>query len=71
METGRRLITSSSFAVGWLHLDGAVHLEKRDENKGGKGEKEEKGNPRLELNESNKEGRVKCGGGHNINVLGL
>ena len=42
METRRRLITSSSFAVGWLHLDGPVHLER---------EKEEKGNPRLAQND--------------------
>lgn len=31
LETRRRLITSSSFAVGWLHLDGPVHLEKERE----------------------------------------
>lgn len=30
-ETRRRLITSSSFAVGWLHLDGPVHLERETE----------------------------------------
>lgn len=51
METRRRLITSSSFAVGWLHLDGTVHLERererrsREEKK--EREEEEKGNPRL------------------------
>lgn len=28
-ETRRRLITSPSFAVGWLHLNGSVHLEKQ------------------------------------------
>ncbi|KAA8596087.1 hypothetical protein FQN60_011378 [Etheostoma spectabile] len=42
-ETRRRLITSSSFAVGWLHLDGPVHLEREVK---GEREKEEKGNPR-------------------------
>lgn len=42
METRRRLITSSSFAVGWLHLDGPVHLERKERNRGtgGKGERE-------------------------------
>lgn len=46
VETWRRLITSSSFAVGWLHLDGPVHLER--EGSRGKGrKKEKKGNPRL------------------------
>lgn len=37
METGRRLITSSSFAVGWFHLDGPVHLEKEKETEGERG----------------------------------
>lgn len=31
VETRRRLITSSSFAVSWLHLDGSVHLEEEKE----------------------------------------
>lgn len=34
VETRRRLITSSSFAVGWLHLDGSVHLEEEKEMEG-------------------------------------
>lgn len=38
METRRRLITSSSFAVGWLHLDGPVHLEREKEMEGKKRE---------------------------------
>lgn len=47
METRRRLITSSSFAVGWFHLDGPVHLEKEKETEGGKG------NPRLAWDDGN------------------
>lgn len=50
METRRRLITSSSFAVGWLHLDGTVHLERERERVevARKRKREgEKGNPRL------------------------
>lgn len=35
-ETRRRLITSPSFAVGWLHLDGPVHLKKEKEVEGEK-----------------------------------
>lgn len=56
METGRRLITSSSFAVGWLHLDGPVHLERergRSRRRERKREKEEKGNPRLAQSDRN------------------
>lgn len=47
METRRRLITSSSFAVGRFHLDGPVHLEKEQDTGG------EKGNPRLAWNDGN------------------
>lgn len=32
--TRRRLITSSSFAVGWLHLDGPVHLQREEKTPG-------------------------------------
>lgn len=39
VETRRRLITSSSFAVSWLHLDGSVHLEEEKEMGGQKKER--------------------------------
>lgn len=49
METRRRLITSSSFAVGWLHLDGPVHLEREKEREmeGTKGREGRKGKSQV------------------------
>ena len=67
-ETRRRLITSSSFAVGWLHLDGPVHLEKERKEREGKSQVSTK--TIGAICEVERE-QVRCGGFPDVHVLNL